>query len=145
MLLVFIEMEFLWIGIEIYNMLKYVYCNGLEIDVWCINFDKKDLKIGKYEVEFGIGLLDLFGDFVEFDFNLSIKLILVLNGDLVEGWVMVDVENEEFVCVFFYDIVVGVELEEFVEKYILKIIEVFKVESVMLILDGVVVKVKEEE
>ena len=41
-----IEMEFLRTGTETYNMLKYAYRNGLEIDVWRINFDKKDPKTG---------------------------------------------------------------------------------------------------
>ena len=78
-----IEMEFLRTGTETYNMLKYAYRNGLEIDVWRINFDKKDPKTGKYEAEFGTGLLDSFGDSAESDSNSSIKPTLVLNGDLV--------------------------------------------------------------
>lgn len=41
-----IEMEFLRTGTETYNMLKYAYRNGLEIDVWRINFDKKTQKQG---------------------------------------------------------------------------------------------------
>lgn len=47
-----IEMEFLRTGTETYDMLKYAYRHGLEIDVWRINFDKKDEKTGKYEAEF---------------------------------------------------------------------------------------------
>ena len=39
-----IEMEFLRTGTETYTMLKYAYRNGLEIDVWRINFDKKTQK-----------------------------------------------------------------------------------------------------
>ena len=52
-------------------------------------------KTGKYEAEFGTGLLDSFGDSAESDSNSSIKPTLVLNGDLVEGWATVDAENEE--------------------------------------------------
>ncbi|EOK37723.1 phage major tail protein, TP901-1 family, partial [Enterococcus faecalis] len=102
-----IEMEFLRTGTETYNMLKYAYRNGLEIDVWRINFDKKDPKTGKYEAEFGTGLLDSFGDSAESDSNSSIKPTLVLNGDLVEGWATVDAENEELARAFFYDTVAG--------------------------------------
>lgn len=140
-----IEMEFLRTGTETYNMLKYAYRNGLEIDVWRINFDKKDPKIGKYEAEFGTGLLDSFGDSAESDSNSSIKPTLVLNGDLVEGWATVDAENEELARAFFYDTVAGAEPEEPVEKYTPKTIEVPKVESVTPTSDGAVVKVKEEE
>ena len=96
-------------------MLKYAYRNGLEIDVWRINFDKRP-KTGKYEAEFGTGLLDSFGDSAESDSNSSIKPTLVLNGDLVEGWATVDAENEELARAFFYDTVAGAEPEEPVEN-----------------------------
>ncbi|MGK9305146.1 hypothetical protein QQG06_09105 [Melissococcus plutonius] len=112
-----IEMEFLRTGTETYDMLKYAYRHGLEIDVWRINFDKKDEKTGKYEAEFGTGLLDSFGDSAESDSNSSIKPTLVLNGDLVEGWATVDSDNEELAKAFFYDTVAGAEAEEPIEKY----------------------------
>lgn len=112
-----IEMEFLRTDTDVYNLLKYAYKNGLELDVWRINFDKKDETTGKYESEFGTGLLDSFGDSAESDSNSSIKPTLVLNGDLVEGLATVDAATEELAKAFFYDTVADAKPEEPIEHY----------------------------
>ena len=107
-----IELEALASDTDTNRFMQYAVRENLELEVWEINFDKPQLDPdtgkevpGKFEAQYGTGVLDGWETPAEVEGSAQIKSNIVLNDKLVLGWATVSEQHELEAKSFFYDTV----------------------------------------
>lgn len=90
------------------SFLHYAAKNGLELEVWEIDFTKKQAD-GKYLSQYGTGYLSDWETPAAVEDNTTIKTTLTVSGALVAGYATVSQVDELTVQNFFRDTVKGAE------------------------------------
>lgn len=90
------------------KMLRHAVRNQLEVEVWEIDFSKKQSD-GKYLAEYGTGYLGSWEVPSDVKANTTIKTTMTINGQLVVGEATVTELDELTVKNFFRDTVVNAE------------------------------------
>lgn len=98
-----IELEALQSDTDTNELLEYAAINGQTLEVWEIDFTKKDEKTGKFKAKYGTGNLSGWETPAEAEGNASIKTTMNINGKLVNGLATVSSEQELEAKLFFYD------------------------------------------
>lgn len=101
-----IELEVLQSDSDTMDMLHHATVEGLEIEVWEIDFDKKhESEEKKYKSRYGVGLLTGWESAAEVEGNATSKPAIMISGKLVDGFATVSEEQEEEAKLWFYDTV----------------------------------------
>lgn len=101
-----VELEVLQSDSATMDMLHYATVEGLEIEVWEVDFDKPhDTETKKYKSRYGTGLLTGWESAAETEGNASAKPAIIISGKLVDGYATVSEEQEEEAKLWFYDTV----------------------------------------
>lgn len=113
-----IELEVLQSDSDTMDMLHYATVEGLEIEVWEIDFDKPhDTEDKKYEARYGTGLLTGWESEANVEGNASAKPAIIVSGKLVKGFATVSEEQEEEAKLFFYDTIKAPDKAEAIPLY----------------------------
>lgn len=105
-----IDIEALASDTDVNDMLHYAQKNGLEVEVWEIDFDKPQTgQTGKYLAQYGSGYMSDWETPAKVGDNTTIKTTLTVNGQLVSGYATVNAEDLATVDNFFRDTVKGAQ------------------------------------